>query len=316
MGPLACPAWSRLARRTPIAADWAGLRIRGTLRLSLSDIWALRRPPPGAQPPHSQKIPRKYGSSPGPVDWNTELRLPCSSLINPRENVHDRAGVSVRPLRRQNLHQVHGIEGRRRKQALLCDVSDSHCRANKQAPASKERKEGMYRLRATRPIEAVVRPLHGPLERRYEPTSRSEGPSRIASTQEGLPMKTCSISRCRDKVVARSWCKRHYSRWQRHGDPLKKVVKPLRWCSVDGCGRTHEAKGLCSLHYGRVKTHNSTSDPPPARIGHRARLTAQDVREIRRRYRAGESHKALAGVYRVHPTTVLRAAKGQTWKHI
>lgn len=31
---------------------------------------------------------------------------------------------------------------------------------------------------------------------------------------------TCSITTCTKVVLARGWCKSHYQRWQRHGDPL------------------------------------------------------------------------------------------------
>lgn len=30
----------------------------------------------------------------------------------------------------------------------------------------------------------------------------------------------CSIDGCASRVLARGWCAKHYSRWQRHGDPL------------------------------------------------------------------------------------------------
>ena len=31
---------------------------------------------------------------------------------------------------------------------------------------------------------------------------------------------TCSISRCRKPIYCRLWCRMHYTRWLRHGDPL------------------------------------------------------------------------------------------------
>ena len=33
-------------------------------------------------------------------------------------------------------------------------------------------------------------------------------------------MKHCSIEDCEKRHYARGWCKRHYDRWRKHGDPL------------------------------------------------------------------------------------------------
>ena len=38
-----------------------------------------------------------------------------------------------------------------------------------------------------------------------------------------MPSKVCSIEECEKKSVCRDMCDMHYSRWQRHGDPLKLV---------------------------------------------------------------------------------------------
>lgn len=35
------------------------------------------------------------------------------------------------------------------------------------------------------------------------------------------PPAECSIEGCEGAVFARGWCSKHYTRWQRHGDPLK-----------------------------------------------------------------------------------------------
>lgn len=32
-------------------------------------------------------------------------------------------------------------------------------------------------------------------------------------------MNTCSIGTCTGKAAARGWCRKHYARWWRHGDP-------------------------------------------------------------------------------------------------
>ena len=35
-----------------------------------------------------------------------------------------------------------------------------------------------------------------------------------------LPDSTCSVEGCERPVSARGWCKSHYARWYKHGDPL------------------------------------------------------------------------------------------------
>jgi len=35
-------------------------------------------------------------------------------------------------------------------------------------------------------------------------------------------MKRCSINQCESKSLCRGWCRKHYKRWQRHGNPLTK----------------------------------------------------------------------------------------------
>lgn len=47
-----------------------------------------------------------------------------------------------------------------------------------------------------------------------------------------------------------------------------------------------------------------------------AKLTEDDVRVIRQKYKAGESAYALAREFGVHHTTAHRAAIGRTWRHV
>lgn len=37
------------------------------------------------------------------------------------------------------------------------------------------------------------------------------------------PKRTCTIDECGLPHVGRGWCRKHYYRWKRHGDPLKVV---------------------------------------------------------------------------------------------
>ncbi len=88
---------------------------------------------------------------------------------------------------------------------------------------------------------------------------------------------TCLIEGCNAPILARGWCRRHYNRWARHGDPLT-CLKPLsdrgaprKWLEEhidyagEGCliwpfarfpdGRAHMAGGkpsrfMCRLAHG------------------------------------------------------------------
>jgi hypothetical protein len=108
---------------------------------------------------------------------------------------------------------------------------------------------------------------------------------------------TCSIEGCAGASQSKGWCSKHYSRWQRHGDPLA-VIKPRRvetmpdgspciiaaceapprtrglcnrhyraeqrkdWgpCSVEGCDTKKHATGLCIKHYHRMRSWGTTDD--------------------------------------------------------
>lgn len=143
--------------------------------------------------------------------------------------------------------------------------------------------------------------------------------------------RTCSIDDCDSKRVARGWCYKHYSRWQRNGDPL--VLPPRRLppqnsaqtfgCLIDECDAKHHAKGYCRNHYAAYwvsenpeqakatqaayraahrETANATSaawraaNPERASELTRAWYAANKdrVREYRRKYRAANRDKIRA----------------------
>lgn len=66
--------------------------------------------------------------------------------------------------------------------------------------------------------------------------------------------KHCSISGCNKKVSARSWCAAHYSKWQRHGDPLYiRQFKSELKCVVAECERKQHSNGYCNTHYVKLR---------------------------------------------------------------
>lgn len=71
---------------------------------------------------------------------------------------------------------------------------------------------------------------------------------------------TCSIQDCNRDAAVRGWCRMHYKRWSRLGDPLAggppRVVRDAT-CTVEGCTSAHDARGFCQSHYRRLKLYGS-----------------------------------------------------------
>lgn len=94
-----------------------------------------------------------------------------------------------------------------------------------------------------------------------------------------MPKRTCSLDDCTSPVYGRGWCKTHWQRWYRTGDPTG--IRPGRWdgyerpmCSVDGCAQPAHAKGMCSSHFCRNRRH----DDPLA--GRRPNATGDEVQRF------------------------------------
>lgn len=69
-----------------------------------------------------------------------------------------------------------------------------------------------------------------------------------------LPQSTCTIPDCARPHHGKGWCKTHWFRWYRNGDPLvkTKVIPPPDICTVDDCDQPFMAKGYCNTHYHRL----------------------------------------------------------------
>jgi len=61
-------------------------------------------------------------------------------------------------------------------------------------------------------------------------------------------MVGCSVEGCERQRYIRGWCRAHYMRWRRCGDPRGR--RP-RACDLPGCGRRHFGLGWCRGHYMR-----------------------------------------------------------------
>ena len=81
-------------------------------------------------------------------------------------------------------------------------------------------------------------------------------------------MRLCSIPECGRVAQARGWCKMHWRRWRKSGDPnIVKVRgswnKKAGPCEVAECGQTAHARGLCSKHYTRWAKHGDVEKLAP-----------------------------------------------------
>jgi hypothetical protein len=85
-------------------------------------------------------------------------------------------------------------------------------------------------------------------------------------------MKICEVEDCERQVMARGWCRLHYSRWYKTGDTGPAGLKRLpdhAPCQVEGCDQPNFANGYCEMHRWRVREHG---DPGPAgKLGTRRR---------------------------------------------
>lgn len=78
--------------------------------------------------------------------------------------------------------------------------------------------------------------------------------------------RLCSIPDCSKPHMARGWCRLHYTRWQKHGDPLAGGRdNPVSQCSVSGCGRLAQKRGWCNPHYNRWYRHGDPTGSDPRR---------------------------------------------------
>lgn len=65
------------------------------------------------------------------------------------------------------------------------------------------------------------------------------------------PTVRCSVGGCNNPLTARTFCEKHYKRWQQHGDPnflLQSNCKG-KICSTKGCEKPRRKQEWCNSHY-------------------------------------------------------------------
>jgi hypothetical protein len=72
---------------------------------------------------------------------------------------------------------------------------------------------------------------------------------------------TCSVSECENPASTRGWCRKHYIRWYRHGNPLAKKNEAGEHptCTVEDCDSKPFGHGLCQKHYSRKRKHGDVN---------------------------------------------------------
>lgn len=74
-------------------------------------------------------------------------------------------------------------------------------------------------------------------------------------------MTDCSVEACDQTTLAKGFCVKHYTRWKKHGDPLKVAGRwdnhtpTPRECSIDGCETVIPKGSLCGKHRQRKHRH-------------------------------------------------------------
>ena len=95
---------------------------------------------------------------------------------------------------------------------------------------------------------------------------------------KGRPRKTfhCSVVGCDRMHFGRGYCRPHYYRWRRNGDPGPAEIQAPRGrygvpldglCVIEGCERDRHTRGYCNAHYLRTRSGKPLSDPVRQRAG-------------------------------------------------
>lgn len=74
-------------------------------------------------------------------------------------------------------------------------------------------------------------------------------------------MSECSIEECPNPSDSRGWCKTHYARWRRHGDPLaRRYTKTCRVCGASYDQHAHGGvcSNACQARYHRAQRYGMT----------------------------------------------------------
>ena len=89
-------------------------------------------------------------------------------------------------------------------------------------------------------------------------------------------------------------------------------------CTVEGCDRTYRARGLCGMHYYRLRAGAPIAggDRSQGEKHGNAKLTADNVRELRSLHADGATLRQLADKFGVSNVSIYNAVAGRTWRRV
>jgi len=69
-------------------------------------------------------------------------------------------------------------------------------------------------------------------------------------------MKNCSINNCNKKHESKGYCRSHYNKFRRFGDPLyERKLNIFKKCKIEDCKNKSSSLGYCGSHYSKFKLH-------------------------------------------------------------
>lgn len=118
--------------------------------------------------------------------------------------------------------------------------------------------------------------------------------------------------------VNKRWCLAHRCSYEMANGPIPRGCLILHRCDIPACVRpSHLRLGTARDNTQDMRSKGRAADvgAPGMRNSH-AKLTDQQVVDIRTRFEGGELIRALAAEHGVHHKTVSDIVNGRRWKHL
>ena len=73
-------------------------------------------------------------------------------------------------------------------------------------------------------------------------------------------MKNCSINNCNRKHESKGYCRSHYNKFRRFGDPFyERKLNVFKKCKLENCNNKVHSLGYCHSHYNKFKRHGNAN---------------------------------------------------------